>query len=123
MSALEGLPASVRQRSTVRALAPGETLFRQGNKASAIFEVEEGRLLLTRATIDNHPVILHTARKGELLAEASLFAASYHCDAVAAVASRVRAYPKRDLLAAFRSDPAVGESFMALLARQATDPN
>jgi CRP-like cAMP-binding protein len=61
---------------------------------------------------------LHTARPGELFAEAALFADRYHCDAVAASASRVRVLPKRPLLAAFRDDPAVGERFMAVLARQ-----
>ena len=115
---LEWLPPSIRQRATIRVLAAGDTLFRQGSKASAIFEVLEGRLRLTRATIDSHPVVLHTARPGELFAEASLFVGTYRCDAIAAMASRVRAYPKRDLLAAFRSDPAIGERFMAVLAHQ-----
>jgi CRP-like cAMP-binding protein len=118
VSLLDGLPSAIRQRSAVRELAASETLFRQGNKASAIFEVEKGRLLLIRSTIDSHPVVLHTARKGELFAEAALFASAYHCDAVAAIASRVRVYPKRALLALFRSDPAISERFMALLAHQ-----
>jgi len=101
-----------------RELTAGEYLFRQGNKASAIFEVERGRLRLIRNTIDSHPVVLHTARQGELFAEAALFAGTYHCDAIAVIASRVRIYPKRELLAAFRSDSAIGERFMAVLAHQ-----
>ena len=116
--ALDWLPVAVRQRSTIRRLAAGEALFRQGDKAIAIFEVEHGRLLMIRHTVDNRPVILHSAGPGELFAEAALFATTYHCDAVAPVASRVRVYPKRQLLAAFRSDPAVAERFMALLAHQ-----
>ncbi len=118
MSSLDWLPVSIRQRSTARELVAGETLFRRGQKASAIFEVEQGRLRLMRHTVDSHPIVLHTARKGELFAEAALFAGVYHCDAVAAVASRVLVYPKRELLAIFRSDPAIGERFMALLAHQ-----
>jgi len=93
-------------------------LFRQGNKASAIFEVQKGRLLLVRSTIDSHPVVLHTAREGELFAEAALFSNTYHCDAVAATAACVRAYPKRELLALLRSDPEISEGFMAVLAHQ-----
>jgi CRP-like cAMP-binding protein len=115
---LDWLPAAIRQRSSVRELDAGESLFRQGNKASAIFEVEDGRLQLIRYTIDNHPVVLHTARSGEFFAEAALFAGTYHCDAIASIASRVRVYPKRELLATFRSDPSSGERFMAVLARQ-----
>jgi CRP-like cAMP-binding protein len=118
MSTLDWLPAAIRERSRVRELDAGEMLFRQGDKALAIFEIERGGLRLIRHTAASHPVVLHTARSGELFAEAALFASAYHCDAVAAAASRVRVYPKRDLLAAFRSDPALGERFMAVLARQ-----
>ena len=118
MSTLDWLPAAVRERLRVRELAAEEVLFRQGDKAFAIFEIDEGRLRLIRNTVDSHPVILHTARAGELFAEAALFSGAYHCDAVAAVASRVRVYPKRDLLVSFRADPIRGERFMAALARQ-----
>lgn len=117
-SALDWLPADVRERSVVRSLDAGAPLFRQGDRAIAIFAIESGRVRLLRHTASQHPIVLHTARKGELFAEAALFASAYHCDAVAAVASRVRAIPKRQLLAAFRSDPAVGERFMAVLAHQ-----
>jgi len=112
------LPAEIRTRSRVRELAAGEPLFRQGDKAFAIFAIERGSMRLIRHTIDSHRVVLHTARAGELFAEAALFSAAYHCDAVAAAASRVRVYPKRELLAAFRADPALAERFMALLAGQ-----
>jgi len=118
VSSLEWLPVPIRQRATVRELAADELVFRQGDKAAAIFEVQEGRLRLLRSTIDSRPVVLHTARKGDLFAEAALFADTYHCDAVAAIASRISVYPKRDLLVAFRNDPAIGERFMGLLAGQ-----
>src|SRR5437762_3622212 len=118
MSTLEWLPPSVRARSRPRELAAGEALFRQGDRAYAIFAIERGRLRLVRHTIDSRRVVLHTARTGELFAEAALFAGAYHCDAVAAAVSRVRIYSKRDLLAAFRADPLTAERFMAVLARQ-----
>ncbi len=118
MSSFDWLPAAIRQHSTLRQLEAGENLFRQGDKTFGIFEVEHGRLHLIRHTIDNHPVSLHTAKKGELFAEAALFSSTYQCDAVAAVACRVRIYPKRQLLAAFRDDPVLGERFMAVLAHQ-----
>lgn len=115
---LDWMPAGVRARSTVRKLEAGRTLFRRGDKASAIFEVEQGRVQLIRHTVDDHPVVMHTALPGQLFAEAALFAGSYHCDAVAPVAALVRAYPKRELLAALRADPAIAERFMATLAHQ-----
>lgn len=118
VSSLHPLPMAIRRSSTIRELAAGEILFRQGDKASSIFEVEQGRLRLIRYAIDGHPVVLHTARKGEFFAEAALFAPRYRCHAVAATASRVRRYSKAELLAAFRDDPKISERFMAMLAHQ-----
>ena len=114
----DALPLSLEAGSAVRVLAPGELLFRQGDRAAAIYKVESGRLRLIRRTIDDHLVILHTARRGEFFAEASLFAEAYHCDAVAAAQSRVRVYPKPTVMEALRTDPALAEAFMARLARQ-----
>ena len=101
-------------------LAPGDLLFRQGDRAAAIYKVESGRLRLIRRTVDDHLVILHTARRGEFFAEASLFAEAYHCDAVAAAQSRVRVYPKAIVMEALRTDPALAEAFMARLRPTAT---
>ena len=112
------LPPSLEAGSVVRVLPSGELLFRQGDRAEAIYRVETGRLRLIRRTIDDHLVILHTAGRGEFFAEASLFAEAYHRDAVAAAQSRVRVYPKTIVMAALRTDPALAEAFMARLARQ-----
>ena len=112
------LPASLEAGSAVRVLAPGELLFRQGDPAVAIYKVESGRLRLIRRTVDDHLVILHTARHGKFFSEASLFADAYHCDGVAAEPSSVRVYPKEIVLEALRTDPALAEAFMARLARQ-----
>lgn len=112
------VPESVKRHVVLRELRRDERLFQQGDAASAIFEVVSGRVRLVRRTIDDHLVALFTARPGDLLAEAALFSASYHCDAVAATASRVRIYPKRALLSALRKHPALLEGFAARLAGQ-----
>jgi CRP-like cAMP-binding protein len=119
--ASDHLPPSLEPIGMVRELARGEPLFSQGDASAAIYRVESGRLRLTRRTVDDHLVILHTARRGEFFTEAALFAESYHCDAVAAVASRVRVYPKATVLEALRADPVLAEAFMARLARQLQD--
>src|SRR6516164_3209531 len=105
------LPASLEAGSVIRVLAPGELLFRQGDPAVAIYKVESGRLRLIRRTVDDHLVILHTARRGEFFAEASLFADTYHCDAVAAAPSSVLVYQKVTVINALRTDPALAEAF------------
>lgn len=117
-SSLDWLPAAIKHGSAVRELAAGEILFREGDSARAIFEVEEGRLRLLRQTIDGRTVVIQTVGPSELFAEAALFASRYQCDAVAAIASRVRSYSKREVLAAVREDPKLAVRFMALLALQ-----
>jgi CRP/FNR family transcriptional regulator, dissimilatory nitrate respiration regulator len=114
--ASDSLPPQLEATSTVRNLAAGELLFRQGDPA--VYRLESGRLRLVRRTVDDHLVILHTARGGEFFTEAALFAETYHCDAVAAAPSRVRVYPKAKVIEALRIDPVLAKAFMARLARQ-----
>lgn len=118
MRDLDWLPSSITARSAVRDLAAGAALFHEGDKALAIFTVERGQLRLVRHTAGERPTVLHRARSGQLLAEAALFSDNYHCDAVATVASRVRAYPKAELLAAFARDANLAVRFMELLAHE-----
>jgi len=112
------LPLSLEAASVIRELGAGEVLFEQGDRAAAIYKVESGRLRLVRRTVDDHLVILHTACRREFFAEASLFAATYHCDAVAAEPSRIRVYPKAKVMEALRTDPVLAPAFMARLAHQ-----
>ena len=78
-----------------------------------------GRLRLIRHTLwMTRLVILHTARRREFFAEASLFAAAYHCNAVAAAPSSVRVYPKKIVQEAMLTNLALAEAFMARLAGQ-----
>jgi CRP/FNR family transcriptional regulator, dissimilatory nitrate respiration regulator len=120
-AAAGALPATFEAGALVHTLAAGDKLFQTGDRAVAIYQVERGRLRLIRRTVDDHLVVLHTACAGEFLAEASLFSETYHCDGVAVVPSRVRAYPKAALLAAFCKDRGLAEAFMARLAHQVQD--
>lgn len=105
-------------RGELQPFAAGDVLFSQGDAATAIYAVESGRLRLLRRTVDDHLVVLHTARSGEPFAEAALFSEIYHCDAVAAVPSRIWRYPKDQLLSVLRAHPELWEAFVARLARQ-----
>ena len=55
---------------------PGNALFRESSRASSIYLLEQGRVRLIRHTIDEHRVVLHMARIGELIAEAALCSVS-----------------------------------------------
>src|SRR6266571_6985732 len=101
-----------------RSLARNEVLFRQGDKVTAIYFVEAGRLRLDRRTFDGRLLLLGTTPAGQFFVEAALFADIYHCDAVATEPSQVRVYPKEALLNALRTDPASAMSFLAFMAHQ-----
>ena len=82
-----------------RTLDAGETLFRRGDQVEWAFLVGDGRLFLQRALQDGGLLTLHTANKGGLVAEASLFSDRYHCDAITDIATTVAMIPKAKLIA------------------------
>lgn len=101
-----------------RSLARNEVLFRQGDKVTAIYFIEEGRLRLERRTFDGRLLFLGATPAGEFFVEAALFSDTFHCDAVATEPSRVRVYPKAMVLNSLRTDPASAMSFLADVAHQ-----
>lgn len=105
-------------RAGRRNLAAGQTLFRAGDPADAIFHVATGCVRMVRHAANGTVVTLHVAGTGALFAEAALFSESYHCDAVAEQASEVRVYPKRAVLMHIKAHPDLNLAFSAYLARQ-----
>jgi CRP-like cAMP-binding protein len=101
-----------------RSLARNEVLFRQGDKVTAIYFIEAGRLRLERRTFDGRLLTLGATPAGQFFVEAALFSDSFHCDAVATEPSRVRIYPKAKVLNALRTDPASAMSFLGHVAHQ-----
>lgn len=104
-----------------RSLARGELLFRQGDKVTAIYFIETGRLRLEWRTFDGRLLSMGATPAGQFFVEAALFADSFHCDAVATEPSRVRVYPKTKVLDALRTDPASAMSFLEHVARQSIE--
>ena len=89
------------------ALDAGETLFRRDDPVERAFLVRTGRIFLRRALLDGGLLTLHTARAGELVAEASLFADRYHCDAVTDVPTTVAVIDKQKLVSALTDETSV----------------
>jgi CRP/FNR family transcriptional regulator, dissimilatory nitrate respiration regulator len=112
------LPAAVRTAGVERSLKAGETLFRQGTRTVGLYEIINGKVRLARVDRSGREAVLHSASVGETIAEASLFSATYHCDAIATTNAVVRLYPKAAILAEFKRNPKAAEAFMAMLARQ-----
>ncbi len=118
MPVTDWLPAAVRAVALDRKLRSGEVLFRLGDKTVGFYEVIAGRVRLTRVDRSGSEIILYVAGAGETIAEASLFAAAYHCDAIASTDAVVRLYAKPAMLAAFQKDPKAAQAFTAMLGHQ-----
>jgi CRP/FNR family transcriptional regulator, dissimilatory nitrate respiration regulator len=112
------LSAALRAGAIDRTLHVGQTLFRSGESAAGLYEVLKGRLRLVRIDRSGREVVLQSASPGDTLAEASLYASRYHCDAVALTQALVRLYPKTLLLAELKRDPKLAQAFTMMLARQ-----
>jgi CRP-like cAMP-binding protein len=100
-----------------RELASGEVLFCTGERPKAFYWVESGAVHLIRHDRNGTPLVIHVARTGDWLAEASLFASAYHCDAVAEKPSRLRVLPLAEVKEILASRPDLALSFAATLAR------
>jgi CRP-like cAMP-binding protein len=75
-------------------LEDGQRLFRAGAPVRNVYLVREGRVRLLRHQRDGAALVLQCATAGDLLAEASMFAACYHCDAIADAPSTVLRVPR-----------------------------
>lgn len=82
-----------------------EIAFQQGNKTRGLFVVLKGNIELRRFTRAGQMLIIHRAKSGETFAEASLFSASYHCDAIAIQKSHLVELDRRVILEKFHNEP------------------
>ena len=89
-------------RSEVRTYEPSALVFRRDSPVEWLHLIEQGSVNLLRYKADGSVVVLQRADEGYFLAEASLFSSVYHCDAVAMAASRVRRFPKAQVIEALR---------------------
>jgi CRP-like cAMP-binding protein len=85
-------------------LEPGQLLFATGQPVRNLHVVLDGDVRLVRHQPDGAAVVLQRAGEGQLLAEASLFAARYHCDAVSDHGARLARIAKARILQAQRED-------------------
>jgi CRP-like cAMP-binding protein len=99
-------------------LQPAQWLFRAGTPPRHIHFIEEGAVRLVRHGRQGEEVVLHDARPGEFLAEASLDSARYHCDAVASEASVVLRVAKADFQRLLIEDSAFERTWIALIGAQ-----
>jgi cAMP-binding proteins - catabolite gene activator and regulatory subunit of cAMP-dependent protein kinases len=101
-----------------RSLKQGTVLFRREDRVRSMYLVRSGAVALERPMEDGTALTLHIARTGNALAEASLFADTYHCDAVARMPAQVATILRTDFLSALQDQPAAALSLIKNHARE-----
>lgn len=71
----------------------GEVVFGGGEPTTSMFLVEDGCVELVRHTLSGNRLILSRVLPGHVLAEASAYSDTYHCDGVSLNRSRVKRIP------------------------------
>ena len=99
-------------------LGAGETLFHRDDAVRTIHIVEAGCVHLIRFGEDGTSAVMQRAEAGDLLAESSVFATAYHCNAVAVSDAIVRTADVNQVRAALQSDSGLLECFARHLGRE-----
>ena len=93
-------------------------VFRLGDEVRAVHLVRSGLIHLVRHRPDGAPLVLQRARAGAILAEASVFAASYHCDGVAITDAETLSVPRAALRQRIITDGGFAEAWARRLGRE-----
>ncbi|MCX7867124.1 Crp/Fnr family transcriptional regulator [Limisphaera sp. VF-2] len=116
-----GLPSEdlseVAAITTVKPLAKGEYLFRQGQPARGFYIVQKGAVSVHRVTPTGKEQVICVFRAGESFAEAALVSpGGYPADARAVEASQVLLVEKEGFLALLRRHPELGLRMLASMS-------
>jgi CRP-like cAMP-binding protein len=101
---------------TLQVFRKGQHLFHQGDTIVSMFLIDSGEARLLRRQRDGSAIVLQRALPGSFLAEASLFTASYHCDAIATTQVSTRLISRPAMRKLFESDPTFAAAWASHLA-------
>lgn len=72
-----------------RSCERGDCLFHTGDNVLSVFLILDGEIDLVRVTPSGNEIVLQSAGRDAVLAEASVYSETYHCDAIARCRSTV----------------------------------
>jgi CRP-like cAMP-binding protein len=96
----------------------GQHIFELGDHVHSVHFVESGSVHLVRYQSDGAALILQQAGASSILAEASLYATTYHCGAEVQTESSIWAVPRRNFCKHLIADAKFSEAWSRLLARE-----
>lgn len=102
----------------LRTLEQGKVLFRREDRITSMYFVRSGEVALERPLADGTALALHVATAGNSLAEASLFAETYHCDAVARSHAQIATMSRAVFLSRLRENPSAALSLIETHAKE-----
>ncbi|MCP5036348.1 MAG: Crp/Fnr family transcriptional regulator [Rhodobacteraceae bacterium] len=100
-----------------RRVAEDATVFHAGASITHVFFVRDGCAVLVRPLASGDAAYLQRARAGDVVAEASAYADSYHCDCTALEPTVLALLPRKEFRQALRADAELSETWAAHLAR------
>ena len=123
VSYFASLPASelsrLSGRCTVRTLAPGETLFEEGEPCRGLIVIAEGRVEIRQISLRGREQVFHTEGPGAALGEGPLFdGGGYIASAVALAPTRALFLPRAEVIRVCQRHPAVALAILKTLARR-----
>ena len=107
------LSATIRREQVFSA---GRSLFHRGDAVRRVYFVITGMVHLVRHLRNGSPLVIQRAGTGAIVAEASLYSAKYHCDALAMSETTTWAVPKNVLLDRLARDPILATALAKRLA-------
>ncbi len=105
-------------RSRRRHFESGRPLFYRGDTVTDMYFVLTGSVLLVRHQSDGSALILQRAGPRSILAEASLYSGTYHCDAVVSAATDTRVYAKANFKTMLAKSPEFSNVWSNYLAQE-----
>lgn len=103
---------------TRRVLATGDVVFVRNQAVEKVFSVLQGSIHLTRVHEDGRVIVIHRAIAPCILAEASVNANRYHCDAQAVEPTTLGEIPIERFRSLVTADARIAAQWTAYLCRE-----
>ncbi|MEZ4648049.1 MAG: Crp/Fnr family transcriptional regulator [Candidatus Eisenbacteria bacterium] len=104
--------------ATVRKVEKGAALFQEGDPATGIYVLLDGRMKIAKETADGKVYVLHFVAPGQLFAEAAAFElGEFPASAIALEPSEVAFFPRSEFLELIREHPMISLKVISGLSR------
>ena len=104
-------------RCTLRSLAPGETLFEEGEPCRGLIVIAAGRIEIGQISLRGREQVFHSEGPGAALGEGPLFdGGGYIASAVAVAPTRALFLPRAEVMALCRRHPDVALAMLKTMA-------